>query len=478
MDALSQPLTARAGHTSDQSRRKLCPLIGVALGALLLCCLTTSPPFLTPSRSTEAPATNLASKRPEKELVISIILTADPGGMVGLAEGDVVRAALEDVWEPAKEERLEIFCSGLTHGVLFGFPVVLVTTGIGHDHASVCMSYLLERYDLPSMGRRIREVFFIGTAGFSPRRGGILDPNDCSETQGGQQHDDGLVLLGDVSVSPFSLNWDCQKCVWDSVSADASLEEFLQYSSVCRKPDCTVHGQENLFGEFVCDFWSGETNLADEVLAAAETAKLPDAPDRLRALTERYWQAMDSGSGRSYRQFLPKSNRVIGYTVASEASSNTFWEGAPFDWLGREYTAQVTNRAFHVMAARDGVAPPANISASDTVCVSSMEASGWMSVLALRRYYMGSKVPYIPWVNLRGAADYTHQPIRRDSLGRWVNDDKWLKDQSDVTDLQTLGYRHAIYTSSELLLHVFRLRNRSLSNEPPSGAHDVTPSSS
>ena len=126
---------------------------------------------------------------------------------------------------------------------------MLVTTGIGHDHASVCMSDLLRVFD-----HRMKDIFFLGarstrhymqgsegrnseqercfrvthtlpgrtthstrsagTAGFSPRRGGILNPDDCSSALGGGESDDALVTLGDICVSPFSTNWDCQRCVW------------------------------------------------------------------------------------------------------------------------------------------------------------------------------------------------------------------------------------------------------------------------
>ena len=163
---------------------------------------------------------------------ISLIMTADPGDMVGLSERRVLEDQLEDKW--AEAEGL-FFCNRILHGTLQGQPVLLVTTGIGHDHASVCMSDLLRAFD-----HSLKDIFFLGTAGFSPRRGGILDPDACDEPIGGGAADDALVTIGDVCVSPFATNWDCQRCVWSSEPSSGT---------VCRRPLCSVHGREDLFGE-------------------------------------------------------------------------------------------------------------------------------------------------------------------------------------------------------------------------------------
>ena len=85
---------------------------------------------------------------------LSVILTADPGGMVGLSERSVLEAALEQSWvEPSDI----FFCERVLHGLLFGQPVLLVTTGIGHDHASICMSDLLRVFE-----GRFKDIFFLG----------------------------------------------------------------------------------------------------------------------------------------------------------------------------------------------------------------------------------------------------------------------------------------------------------------------------
>jgi hypothetical protein len=255
------------------------------------------------------------------------------------------------------------------------------------------MSDLLRAFD-----GRLREVFFLGTAGFSPRRGGILDPDACDDAQGGGAADDALVTIGDVCVSPFATNWDCQRCVWGSEASSGS---------VCRRPLCSMHGREDLFGELVCTFWGGRTSidLADEVLAASTSAPLPPLPPKLARAMDVYWRAMSDGTGKDYLSALRPTNRVYGYTTCSEATSNTFWSGAPYDHLAREYVAGLTN----IGLQRLGLHPSRNLTARDTIGVSAMEATGWISLLMMREAYQRGAP--IPLVNLRAAADYTHAPV-------------------------------------------------------------------
>ena len=263
---------------------------------------------------------------------ISVIMTADPGDMVGLSECKVIEEQLTNT----RIERGQFFCNRMLHGTLYGQPVLLVTTGIGHDHASVCMSDLLRVFN-----GQLKEIFFLGTAGFSPRQGGILNPLSCGQdgALGGGPSDNALVTLGDVCISSWSTNWDCQKCVWSSEPTSGT---------VCRRPLCSMHGRDDLFGELVCNFWrSGSplgNGLADEVYAAAGSAELPPLPQALLARVTAYWQTMARGTGKDYLRALRRTNRAFDYRVCSELTSNTFWSGAPYDYLGREYVARLTNR--------------------------------------------------------------------------------------------------------------------------------------
>ena len=276
----------------------------------------------------------------------------------------------------------------------------------------------------------------------------------------------------------------------------------------------------------MCTFWGGEasTALADEVIAASETVQMPPFPAPLAKHVHAYWEAMSRGTGRDYTSALHRGsssrdgsndrgsalrNRVYGYRMCSEATSNTFWSGAPYDYLAREYVASLTNLGIRKL----GLHSERNLTALDTVAVSAMEGTGWMSVLMMREMY--KRGVSIPFVNLRGAADYTHAPVRprphpsphvltlanaplatsrlrpsasdplslspscqitflamqatRANLSRtsaWANEDVWLSNPhfmpkiSDESAFMAAGYQHSIRTSSEVLLHLFRTRRQ------------------
>ena len=100
---------------------------------------------------------------------VSIILTADNGDMVGTSEGGEIKALMAGITTLTYDTD-NLFCEKVLHGQLFGSDVMLVTTGIGHDRAALCLRSLLQRYhDIT------KEIMFLGTGGFSPARGGILN---------------------------------------------------------------------------------------------------------------------------------------------------------------------------------------------------------------------------------------------------------------------------------------------------------------
>jgi len=100
---------------------------------------------------------------------VSIILTADNGDMVGTSEGGEIKALMAGVTTLTYDTD-NLFCENVFHGQLFGSDVMLVTTGIGHDRAALCLRSLLQRYHGIT-----KEIMFLGTGGFSPARGGIVN---------------------------------------------------------------------------------------------------------------------------------------------------------------------------------------------------------------------------------------------------------------------------------------------------------------
>lgn len=116
-------------------------------------------------------------------------------------------------------------------------------------------------------------MLFLGTAGFSPLKGGVLNSDHCGSPTPAQEAEP--TVMGDVCVSQFATNWDCQKCVFpDSVA------------SACMAAPCSMHARNDLFGEFEQGFVA-PPDLSREVLEASANLKLPPQPPALKAYSQR-----------------------------------------------------------------------------------------------------------------------------------------------------------------------------------------------
>jgi hypothetical protein len=177
---------------------------------------------------------------------VSVILTADNGAMVGTSEGAEIKALMTSMGT-TKYDTDHLFCEEVLHGTLFGSQIMLVTTGIGHDRAALCLRSLLQQYH-----RITREIMFLGTGGFSPARGGILNSDDCDAASPAATTE--IVPLGSVCVSPMTTLWDCHKCVWPA-----------EVNSACVAAPCSLHGRADLFGDWGCEYYT-TTQLADEMI--------------------------------------------------------------------------------------------------------------------------------------------------------------------------------------------------------------------
>jgi hypothetical protein len=159
------PLNIHMAPAAKPAARPVRPFVvfAVVLAGLLVgwaaCSLMVRSPLY--GRGSITPGTEPSS--------VSIILTADNGDMVGTSEGGELKALLMGITtKPCDAEHL--FCEEVLHGSLFGLQVMLVTTGIGHDRAALCLRSLLQMYHPVT-----KEIMFLGTGGFSPARGGIVN---------------------------------------------------------------------------------------------------------------------------------------------------------------------------------------------------------------------------------------------------------------------------------------------------------------
>jgi hypothetical protein len=101
-------------------------------------------------------------------------------------------------------------CPFVAVGALLGQPVVLGTTGIGVAAASACTAELLS---CPAAAA-LKEALWVGTSGWSPQRGGVLNDDDCSAPNPSTE----VTRVGDICVSPLGMGF-CWKATWTEQAA-------------------------------------------------------------------------------------------------------------------------------------------------------------------------------------------------------------------------------------------------------------------
>ena len=136
----------------------------------------------------------------------------------------------------------------------------------------------------------------------------------------------------------------------------------------------------------------------------------------------------------------------------------TVFKGAPYDELARSYVADLLDDA------RRGLGLNASgVSRRDVLAMSAMEGTGWMSVLKQSEIYLN--FAHIPSANIRGVADYTHDPLVRYSADVWLEDPDWV-DEAARMNYTVAGYRYAIQTTSAVVIALFDAR---AAGPPPGG---------
>ncbi|KAJ1454673.1 hypothetical protein M885DRAFT_617996 [Pelagophyceae sp. CCMP2097] len=373
----------------------------------------------------------------------SLIMVADSGTFVGFGEASVLSAAATTLAEDPNAGRF--VCERALRGVWFGQRALLVTTGIGETHAALCLESILQAYD-----GMIKEVIFLGTAGGSPAVGGIIDSDRCDaaplEGVDVAVLEERVVGIGDVCVSPFSTDWDCQHCTWAAPGAPAGARVG---GGACAAAPCSLHARADIFGDYGCSYFAA-VDLADEVLRAPRD--MPPTSPAVADMEKRFWAATGRAAPlweKAHAKRGPQA-RVHGYGECAEATSMTYWSGAPYDELARDYVAALIDLADEGL----GIAPQRNRTRADVLAISAMEGSGWMEALKLSAKWMAGNVPS---VNIRGIADYTHEPLVRGKDGAWREDASWLTGAERVNATRD-GYVEAIRTTSAVILALFENR--------------------
>lgn len=86
-----------------------------------------------------------------------------------------------------------------------------------------------------------------------------------------------------------------------------------------------------------------------------------------------------------------------------------------------------------------------------------MEGAGWMSVLAVRERYLDRPIPF---VNIRGNAGYTHEPVHMvPEFGAWRESADWLTPK-ERSVYDGLAKRRAAEGAARVLLRLFDVRSK------------------
>lgn len=210
-----------------------------------------------------------------------------------------------------------------------GLPVAVVTTGIGPMASALCVYDIMEGF-----GPLVKDIIYSGTSGWSPQVGGILNSDACDEANSAGR----VNRIGDVCVSPLSVNFDCREASW-TMTAKGYVPDG---GDQCVKPEQLFDASnEDLFGKCMfSDVTESQLALSDEIIAASTASgarnELPPRNAQVVANEEAYWGAMEAGTGVSYPPFDPAAlPHVYGYTECAEIDSQYFWSGAPWDMVAR-----------------------------------------------------------------------------------------------------------------------------------------------
>lgn len=319
----------------------------------------------------------------------TLIMSADPGDMSGVPETAYILGSTNLTGTPSSTA----WCPQVDVGTLMGQPVAIATSGINAVAAAACVA------DLLACAPNIKEIVWLGTSGWSPQPGGVLNPEDCSEAN----QSPAVTRLGDVCVSPLGLSW-CFKSDWSAETA--GVEDGLLNS--CSNTDWQDDPADSyLFGD--CQFANASAEsvaLADEVIAAARDATYPQRSAAVLGPEGLFWETMSNSTGVSY-DYVPEAPPTVwDYTQCTEIGSTKFWSGHPWEAQARHFVADAITTS--------GLA---NVTFRDVVAVSAMEANGLLYALDKFAQANGYQLPV---TIVRANSNYAANVVQEADPGVWT----------------------------------------------------------
>ncbi|XP_024385844.1 uncharacterized protein [Physcomitrium patens] len=360
----------------------------------------------------------------------TVLMVADPGEFSGVPEAVHFEESLQN---PVYIPRGSLLCPRVTVGKLMGQPTIVATSGIGPTTAALCAIDLAK-----CLGSRFKELIYVGTSGWSAAVGGILNPDNCEKANPTHK----ITRLGDVCVTPMSMNWNCKLADW--------IGQAKGYPDLCFSPE-EINGPTAayLYGDCIFDtHTAGSLALADEILAASITSSsIRQAPLRntfLQEYEQEYFAYISASTNRTYNLNSKKTPTVYDYRQCVEVDSQFFYSGVPWEITARNYTALTINQAFN-----------SSVTPKDVVAVSAMEAVGVAQAIDAYNALNATKSK-IPYVFVRGNSDWLHQPVTKSANGTWTHV------SPELPTVFTDGYRYAIATTSNVVLSLMSQRCKEL----------------
>lgn len=396
--------------------------VTLAILAGLICACSARLPDLKSRRSLLQSTTNTTDHCLEEmgSMNVTVLFVADPGEFSSTPEAAFLLHNLKDRKDLKGGSSL---CPSRSTGTIMGQPVVVITTGIGPTPAALCTTEVLMCADY------IREAIYLGTSGWSPQFGGVLNADNCYAPGKGKP-----IMIGDVCITPWAINWNCKKADWEG--------QCLSSPNLCFRP-MEINGPADAFLYGQCVFENtptAATELADEIYASAISengTKNYLSPKKVVVDWEKkYWGAMSRGTNMTYKPAPSNTSKPTIYNryQCVEVDGQFFYSGTPWEITARDYAALTIN-----MATKSQIATPTTV-----VAVAAMEAVGFGE--AMEKYNRKESTErLIPYTNIRATSNWLHHPVGQVSPGLWEYNE-------DVPEDFTNGYRYAISSTSATVL--------------------------
>lgn len=288
-------------------------------------------------------------------------------------------------------------CQLAYEGYLYGERTLVSSSGMGKVNTASCLTQILNYYK-----NDVKEVVFVGIAGITPVKGGMLD-------ESGKKRSSDSAMLGDVCINSLAFDFDLQHYTSDNAGS--------------KTPNPVFWDQESVFSS---RFVINGNSLADELIDASSKVNWPDAPSDVSEIDTLY-----HGSVRPVK--------VWGRGECIEATGDMYWHDIALDKRARGIAADFMSQALG-----------SSIKPEDILIVTSMEAASAGYVVNEWNRSTGTSINF---AYVRSASNFDHPYLNSANLVA-------LNGVDSVAKLSSTGAgSYAIEVAALPVLKMFELRS-------------------